>query len=83
MNRYGVNVAYVNLKSINQSNVDKFISSLIERLLLNDTHLIKVKIEVSILETDKDKKTSSELIMTKSYCQRQQIWLRLVLIANY
>ena len=83
MNRFGVNVAFVIQKSTSQSNVGKFILFQIERQSSNDIHLIKIKIEVFILGIDKDRKTFFELIMIKNYYQRQQIWLKLVLKANY
>ena len=83
MSRFGVNVAFVIQKSTSQNNVGRFILYQIEKLSLNDTLSIKIKIEVFILETDKDRKTFSERIMIKNYYQKQQIWLKLVLKANY
>lgn len=74
MNKFGVNAVFVNPKSINQSNVSRFILSQIERQSLKDTRSIKIRIEVFISETDRDKKTSFELITIKNYYQKQLIW---------
>ena len=74
MSKFGVSVASVNPKSTSQSNADRSISFQIERQSLNDTRSIKIRIEVFISETDKDKKTFFELITIKNYYQKQQIW---------